>query len=356
MGIRFRNSRKAVQAEATEWILQLDEQALDQPMRHQLLGWLRCSPVHVEEFLIASAIWHELDGVDATRKSNVEELLALANDNVISLDCDLDDGQYNVGENNVDNFQGDFPKKSRLGVLSGLAASLLAVAFIGYVLSGTKIEQYQTGVGQQSLFTLDDGSIVHLNTQSSLSIHFTENFRQLNLAKGEAMFEVAEDPSRPFRVTSGTVVVEAIGTQFNIHRLDESVQISVIEGEVSVEPSIFMNDSGSAGKSVNLTAGEEAQSTRSGSVALIDLPDIEKSTAWRQQRLVFRNDSLATVAAEFNRYNREKIDIERLAVKKITATFDAHDPESFIAFLERDPTLIVIRADEFTQVTSADQE
>lgn len=53
---------------------------------------------------------------------------------------------------------------------------------------------------------------MHLNTQSTLDVDINESQRTLTLLRGEAMFEVAKDPERPFRVAAGDVVFEAIGT------------------------------------------------------------------------------------------------------------------------------------------------
>ena len=73
--------------------------------------------------------------------------------------------------------------------------------------------------------------------------------------------------------------------------------------------------------------------------------DLEKSTAWRERRLVFVSDSLQTVAEEFNRYNQLQIDIQVPAqdARQITGTFNADDPGSFIAFLEKNASFEVIR-------------
>ena len=183
----------------------------------------------------------------------------------------------------------------------------------------------------------------------------TEHSRNLELVQGEAMFEVAKDPSRPFRVRSGEITVEAIGTQFNVYRREDGVHVTVVEGTVKVETAPVAKPQ-PATAAVTLTAGEEARSDRSGDVARIDTPDLEKHTAWREQRLVFRGDSLAAVAAEFNRYNQLQIVVVAppSATRPITATFDAHDPESFVAFLERDPTLRVVRTSSGIEIRWAD--
>ena len=70
--------------------------------------------------------------------------------------------------------------------------------------------------------------------------------------------------------------------------------------------------------------------------------------------LVFREDSLGDVAAEFNRYNALQIEIDASATQKITATFDAHDPQSFIAFLQRDPALQILRVGQTVRVGVAE--
>ena len=59
-------------------------------------------------------------------------------------------------------------------------------------------------------------------------------------------------------------------------------------------------------------------------------------------------------SAQFNRYNSLQLVIEASATQRITATFDAHDPQSFIAFLERDPALQVVRVADTVRVQMAD--
>ena len=188
----------------------------------------------------------------------------------------------------------------------------------------------------------------------------TENEREVTLLKGEAMFEVAKDPARPFRVLSGSVILEAIGTRFNVYRRENTTMVTVEEGRVSVttnedDRTAFdlpaqrldgMNEQHVT--MLVLKAGEEARAFNDGSLVQIKEPDFEKSIAWRERRLVFRSDSLETVAEEFNRYNRRRIDIQVQPQdsRDITGTFDADDPESFVVFLEKDASLDVIRYEE----------
>lgn len=341
----FKNARQAIQSEAAEWVLHLDENQLSLPARTELLQWLKQSPQHIEEFLFATAAWRELDDIDPQKCLDVDSLIAEAESNVIALD-----------DKAADTEPAGTGTRHRAWWIGGIAATALLT--VGAVLIGSllsPVRHYETGLGQQTLFTLADGSIVHLNTQSELTVRMTEDSRNLELIQGEAMFEVARDPSRPFRVRSGEITVEAIGTQFNVYRRDDSVHVTVVEGTVKVEAAPVVK-SELAAAAVTLTAGEEARSDRSGDVARIEMPDVEKHTAWREQRLVFRGDSLAAVAAEFNRYNQLQIAVVAppSATRPITATFDAHDPESFVAFLERDPTLRVVRSSGGIEIRRAE--
>ena len=341
----FKNARQAIQSEAAEWVLRLDEEQLSLPTRTELLQWLKQSPQHIEEFLFATAAWRELDDIDPQKCLDVDSLIAEAESNVIALDDEAADTE-----------PAGTATRSRAWWIGGVAATVLLT--VGAVLIGSllsPVRHYETGLGQQTLFTLADGSIVHLNTQSELTVRMAEHSRNLELVQGEAMFEVAKDPSRPFRVRSDEITVEAIGTQFNVYRREDGVHVTVVEGTVKVEAAPVAEPQ-LAAAAVTLTAGEEARSDRSGDVARIDTPDLEKHTAWREQRLVFRGDSLAAVAAEFNRYNQLQIVVVAppSATRPITATFDAHDPESFVAFLERDPTLRVVRSSGGIEIRRAD--
>lgn len=347
MSENFKSAIDAIRAEGSEWVLRLDEERLDDHARRKLLAWLKTSPQHIEEFLLATATWRQLDDVSFDQDFDIDQLLADAGDNVVSLN-----ETHAARTASRPRHRRALTRRTWLSVAATVVAAVGAASFLALE---DPVERYETGTGQQTLFTLDDGSVVHLNTRSSLTVHLTAESRDLELLQGEAMFEVAKDESRPFRVRSSDVAVEAIGTEFNVHRRTDGVQVTVVEGTVKVQSAPPGAAATSPPKALVLNAGEEATSNRTGEVARIEAPNIEKHTAWREQRLVFRQDSLSAVAAEFNRYNRGQIIVEPsdLATRRITATFNAHDPDSFLAFLERDPTLEVIRTDQSIRIRSA---
>jgi transmembrane sensor len=284
-------------------------------------------------------LWRELDHVDSTHRIDIESLLTEAQENVV----ELRDGQQGPSsENRITNWRRR---------LAGLAASLAVAVGSTFWLLQNNAASYATDVGQQLSFTVSDGSNIHLNTQSALDVVITQEKREFTLLSGEAMFEVAKDPNRPFRVRAGSAIVEAIGTEFNVYRRQTSTTVTVIQGKVSVasadRSSEALQEAGNTAIDVSivLSDGEEAQVYKSGEVTRIEKTDLEKNVAWRNRRLVFRADSLADVASEFNRYNQQKIFIEfpDSSARQITGTFDATDPESFIEFLSRNPAIDVVR-------------
>src|SRR5690606_14686343 len=98
----------------------------------------------------------------------------------------------------------------------------------------TRPQVYSTGIGEQRTVKLADGSIVHLNTDSSLRVEYSPATREVHLVEGEALFVVAKEPARPFRVEAGQTTVQALGTQFNVYRRAGGIEVSVIEGAVRV--------------------------------------------------------------------------------------------------------------------------
>jgi transmembrane sensor len=178
-----------------------------------------------------------------------------------------------------------------------------------------------------------------LNAHTRIEVDYSKQLRHLTLVEGEALFVVGRDPARPFRVAAGMATIQALGTQFNVYRHEGGATVSVLEGAVQVS---------SDRQPVRVDAGEEANVGGNGPTLKRSAADIPKAVAWRRRQLVFRDDPLAKVAAEFNRYNRLQIQVEGAAAqaKQLIGVFDADDPRSLMLFLEKDPSLVVERGDD----------
>jgi len=237
--------------------------------------------------------------------------------------------------------------RSWLGLRIPLAAAAAAVAFVFVLMGGLsylylKPQRFETAVGEQRSVVLSDGSLVTLNTASTIEIRFEKDHRVVRLLAGEGLFQVAHDTARPFDVTTGDTTVRAVGTQFNVDHRATGTTVTVVEGRVAV-----MTASAGAPNDpqirLPLEAGEQVivspQRARQVTHA-----DVATAIAWTQRKLIFEHRRLAEVAEEFNRYNRQVIDIrgDGLRDQEVTGVFQANDAGSFLEFLARIPGVTVV--------------
>jgi len=205
-------------------------------------------------------------------------------------------------------------------------------------------QTFQTDIGEQITVQLDDGTVMALNTASRVSVRFYSDARHVELEAGEALFNVAPDAVRPFHVETGLADIQAVGTAFNVDRREDHTTVTVVEGHVLVRPLHEpkkrtdldgRESSGILGMPVALEESDRLIVNRSGAMARQRLDDVTPITAWTQRRLVFDGRLLAEVAAEFNRYNQKQIRIDdtSLAQRRVTGSFQADDPRSFLAFV-----------------------
>jgi transmembrane sensor len=319
--------------EAANWLINLEEDEADLA---GFAAWLEASPRHVEEFLLCSAVWRAADRMDEARRIDVMNLVTQARANVLRLD---DDAITRSRSSEV------IPRVSRVlrSPLSAVAA-LLAVVAVLFISLHDDALKYGTGVGEQRTVKLSDGSIVTLNTRSEIRVRFEKSQRSVELISGEALFDVAHDTRRPFRVFSDAAVVQAVGTQFNVHRTQSETTVAVVQGIVEVTPrSSSVRHDGAPNPAERVIAGEQAQMSVQGTLLQHAPAEIDRVVAWRERRLIFRNESLGAIVAEFNRYNETQMVVEGEATsaRLVTAVFDADNPGALIAFLERDPQLSV---------------
>lgn len=233
-------------------------------------------------------------------------------------------------------------------VLRVAAAAALLIALVGaYAFFGeTEVEgrPYATARGEQITVTLEDASKVTLNTATEIAVNYHDKARHVVLLKGEALFEVESDPSRPFLVTAGNRSVQAVGTAFTVHKSDEGTIVTVVEGTVAVAETLpseaKREDSGKGSRPqppLILSAGELVEiEEKKATVKKLSSEDIEKALSWRVRRLYFHDERLADVVDEFNRYTETQILIlnSELADIRVGGVFKTGDSASFLRALE----------------------
>src|SRR5262249_17779964 len=101
----------------------------------------------------------------------------------------------------------------RVWISTAVAAAVAVVAFLHFA-RAPEFQTYTTKVGEHRDVALADGSSIHMNTDTVLSVALSRGTRDVRLGKGEAEFEVAPDAARPFIVDLGTRRVVVVGTAF----------------------------------------------------------------------------------------------------------------------------------------------
>lgn len=247
-----------------------------------------------------------------------------------------------------------------LALAASICAVLLGTALYFYLPRGV----YSTGIGEQRALRLDDGSMVTLDAKSRVRVAYGDGVRLLMLERGRARFDVARDPVRPFRVKAGDQTIVALGTQFNVERVADTVLVTLLEGRVAVtgiatasKPTATQSaPEEKATPVVELMAGQGLQVRANGRATMVPKIDAERATAWQSGRLFFDNEPLASAAERVNRYSKVQIEVSpSVANVEVSGVFAAGDAD---AFVEAISTYFAVRAERTgaaaIQLTAAD--
>ena len=194
---------------------------------------------------------------------------------------------------------------------------------------------YATTVGQRSGITLEDGSVITLNTDSRVHVDYSGEQRLITLLKGQALFEVAKDPSRPFIVTAGDQRVVALGTTFDVRLNETAVEVILVEGKVEIEE-VPASGWKKPAPLVQLASGERLVATSKASLPEVTKIDTSKATSWREGYVTFENTPLTEAIAEMNRYSTVRIVPEGDGISNlhITGLFRAGQQARFTEALQ----------------------
>ena len=203
---------------------------------------------------------------------------------------------------------------------------------------------YQTAIGEQSTVMLPDGTKMTLNTNTSVTVAYSDQQRLLHLTQGELHVSVAKDKSRPLSVMAGGKVIQAIGTEFNIEiTSQQKIELVVTEGKVkvgiqqkpekqiaSIEPLTLPSDA------LTVSAGEEIMlGEAKEQITEVSAEDIAVKLSWQKGNLIFRGESLEEAVREVGRYTSVEfvfID-ENLKKMRVAGLFKAGDVQGLLATL-----------------------
>lgn len=189
----------------------------------------------------------------------------------------------------------------------------------GHTQMATVYNTVETPLGMRSSLTLPDGTKVWLNAGSKISypVLFADEERNVALT-GEAYFEVKKDWKWPFVVSTKNMNIVVTGTSFNCNAYpeNEQVQTVLVEGEVTL-----MNHS--ATELVSMRPGELATFDNEDQSITKTKTDLQKYIAWKNGKLMFRDDKMNKVVEKLERWYNVEFEIadKEIADYVYTATF-----------------------------------
>lgn len=354
--------RTVIEEEAGAWLIRLDGDCA--PSAEELASlreWLERSPVHREQLSSLADFWG---------KMNVLTELAVPLGRL--------DGGTNRGH--VLSPRRAIPQYARTGFAAAVIVIGIGIAAAIWsrpdqLLSGNGL--YATAIGQQQSTTLADGSVVLLNTNSQFKVDFGDRYRNVRLLQGEAHFTVTRDSERPFRVYAGNGRVQAVGTAFSVYLKDNSVDVTVTEGRVSLAsvnrattnqllerqaPPDRDQSSGSnaivesgaietlgtikAGESASIRSAPDTENISTiNAIETVAAQEMAKRLSWREGMLTFSGDPLDVVVDEISRYTTVSIEFSDPAVKatRIGGRFPIGETDAMFDALEANFGLQVTR-------------
>jgi transmembrane sensor len=301
-------------AQAAAWRFRLTENPLETALEFE--AWL-ADPANMAAWEQVSSIWNYLG-----ENANEPELLAAR--------------QYALRDANRPRTL-QKTRSSWINALTVVAATVLLCTVIwGAIEWLQRPDDYRALLGERRVVTLLDGSKISLDSDSEVTVRYTNHSRELHLLYGQARFDVAHDVTRPFSVLAGNQKVIATGTSFNIDMTEQKVLVTLIEGHVVVvDQDTNRNHRLSAPllrpRLVELKAGQQLAATPMlpPEVAPVNL---QRVTSWINGQIVADNEPLSSLVRRLNRYSSVQVSVTdpKIAAMRISGVFDTGDVYGFV--------------------------
>jgi transmembrane sensor len=288
---------EAVRAEAAAWIAQLHDEQRSPHLETQVHAWLDESEDHRRAFNRMTNVW-ELTGKIQMRAR---------------------------GDSLTD-------RAGRGSRFTPWAATLAVTVIltVSIVLYYRRDNAIVTGVGQQQVRLLPDGTRIVLNTDTRIEVNYDERERRVRLIRGEAWFDVSKRPTWPFLVRAGGREIRALGTSFIVRHDDiQDLSVTLVEGRISVAPIVRNDEIPQAPK---ILAPGQRLVISGHHVPAVDRPELAHVMAWERGRVDFEETSLEDAAHEINRYSATHVIVAdaEAAQLRIGGSFRAGDTDEFV--------------------------
>jgi transmembrane sensor len=329
--------RAAITQVAADWYAAHRAGPLAEAERAAFLAWLKASPIHIEEYLGVAALERTLAAASDDPPLSMDALVEMARGDPTGNVVGIAGPSVRYESTRVRPYRLFWPSVAATACVSVAGICILWVVRDGHGLA--EVKTYRTGHGEQGAWPLPDGSTLHVNTDTAVTVRFSSAERLVEVDHGQVAVRVAHSDSRAFRVHAGSTDAVAAGTEFDVYRRSDSTLITVVTGQVAVSAGRFVPfRTGTDGlpSALRVGAGQQVRIVAGVLPAAPQPTDVRETTAWLERKIVFDQRPLGAVADEFNRYNDIPFVIDDPALRSvsISGAFNAADTESFAAFLE----------------------
>ncbi|MFC4311043.1 FecR family protein [Steroidobacter flavus] len=285
--------------EAEAWFVRLMSPECSAAERRSFEQWRASSSVNEEAYVAIEKLWQRLDGMEEDEVIGRHAAAALKPEPA--------------------------PRRWPLALAASVIAALVGVGVVDQVRTSATVEHYQAQ-DQSRKVTLSDGSEVTLDLATEIDVRLSRSERNIKLVAGRALFDVAHDASRPFRVDTGHGKVTALGTQFQVDVDSDQVIVTLLEGSVSVSPPEAHRQE----PTLRLAPGQQARYSNANSRWAQHDVDAAAVVSWSSGFHVFSATPLGEAVREINRYSATKLRLADPSLESlvISGNFKTGDAET----------------------------
>jgi transmembrane sensor len=293
MSPKDQNSAQSARDAAIDWLMRRNEGRLSRREQRAFEAWLAADPAHRAAFDDSSDMFGRLTEMRFDRAPT--------------------------------------PVTRRRPLVAAASATMATLLLLGFTffddLSLRLRADVYVGPGGTKSIALPDGTRAQLDSRSAIALRYEAGERRVALLAGQAWFDVAPDPARPFVVEASGGTVTALGTAFEVSMENATTRVTVGEHRVRVA---------SGDGAVTVAEGEQSAYAPGSAAQAPSRADLTRATAWRNGSLIFENATLGEVVATLGRYHRGLVFFAdpQLAARRVTGVFGANEPVEALREIE----------------------
>lgn len=314
----------SIEDQAIDWIVKIDRELSPEESK-AFRTWLHQSPQHHTLFFKYAKLWDKMDAV-----STLAEVFP---------EPEAEPEQHGWGT-----------KAKAMAASFVLVAMLVSGVFfkLGQEVSPAQSiivqQEFETTLGEQATFYMQDKTKVVLNTNSKVRVTYTDKQRLFELERGELHVTVAHNKTQPLSVYAGGQIIQAVGTAFNVEIQDTEVELIVTDGKVLVaeenptQNPLMLDNVALPTSSLAVSQGQMVQlGELNTDVTSISNEDMNANLSWQQGSLIFRGESLEDALQEVSRYTQYDFEFSDNDIKalRIAGLFKTQDVDTLLAAIEQ---------------------